>query len=283
MNTDIVAKLTEHERFFYWIREREKIRTRKERGEPKPWTDDDILQNYRFCNVVRMDDKVSRWLAENWYKKFYDHPNILPAIALARFVNLPSSLAAVGFPTVWDGTEIKDRLRKAREKGPIFNGAYMVRGNDGMDKVECVVDYYVQPLVDNPPAIETDSMEQTHANLLTYYGMGSFMAGQIVADLRHAKTGTWRDKNNWAPLGPGSMRGMNRLLCNPLKKPISQEYFNVQLKELIQLCRPWMIKFDPFLFVRMEAHDFQNCLCEFDKYERCLFGEGKPKSKYSGK
>ena len=30
------------------------------------------------------------------------------------------------------------------------------------------------------------------------------------------------------------------------------------------------------------AQDVQNCLCEFDKYERVRLGEGRPKSKYPG-
>jgi len=33
---------------------------------------------------------------------------------------------------------------------------------------------------------------------------------------------------------------------------------------------------------RLEAIDYQNCLCEWDKYERALWGEGKPKQLYWG-
>jgi hypothetical protein len=31
---------------------------------------------------------------------------------------------------------------------------------------------------------------------------------------------------------------------------------------------------------RLELHDIQFQLCEFDKYERVRLGEGRPKSKY---
>ena len=48
----------------YWMIERDRIRTAKEAGKPKPWTTDPLLRDYRWCNVRRMDDRVSVWLAE---------------------------------------------------------------------------------------------------------------------------------------------------------------------------------------------------------------------------
>ena len=35
----------------YWISERESIRKKKKSGEPKPWTKDPILRDYKFCHV----------------------------------------------------------------------------------------------------------------------------------------------------------------------------------------------------------------------------------------
>jgi hypothetical protein len=32
----------------------------------------------------------------------------------------------------------------------------------------------------------------------------------------------------------------------------------------------------------IHAQDLQNCLCEFDKYERVRLGEGRPRSNYPG-
>lgn len=34
--------------------------------------------------------------------------------------------------------------------------------------------------------------------------------------------------------------------------------------------------------LRLSAQDLQNCLCEFDKYERVRLGEGRPKQLYPG-
>ncbi len=272
-----VAKLKPIERLIYFINERESIRLKKEAGKPWPWTDDEILSSYRFCNVRRMDDKVSQWLLKNWYEPHRDHPNMLVAIVMARFFNLPNILGMIGFPKRWDPEKVKYKIRCHKDGGNVvFNAAYMVRGNDGEDKVASVIDYTVQPLFVDPPTINTSSMQETHAAIKDRYGFGSFMAGQVVADLRWAMTGEWKDKKTWAPVGPGSSRGMCRLFNWPLRL-IKQEKFETHLGELTKLLKSHLPQ---KVTRRLEAIDYQNCLCEYDKMTRVLLGEGRPKQLY---
>jgi len=284
MNTEDVRKLSPFARLAYWIRERESVRLKRMAGEAKPWTDDEILQQYRFCNVRRMDDAVSVWLWNNWYEPHFDHPSIVYAAAVARFINLPSSLDRIT-QLVFDsrGPQVDDivaLLRAVKRQGvTIFNGAYMVRGNDGQDKIASVFDYYLEHLLSDPPVIDGSTMQAAHEALVCRYGFGSFMAGQVVADLRWAKDGYWSDYNRWAPVGPGSARGMNRVLGLPVKSGFHQDYFVERLRELIEQLRSVLPE---SISSRLEAHDYQNCLCEFDKYERALHSEGKPKSRYPG-
>ena len=281
MKVQDVSRLSVKERFTYWIQERESIRLRKEAGQSPPWTDDEILQQYRFCNVRRMDDKVSRWLMDNWYRPNFNHPNMLVACALARFFNLPASLEAIGFPTVWEPKKIRNCLRKQQKRGlRVFNGAYMVRGNDGVDKIASVINYCLKPLEKRfRRLIIGDSMQNAWVAITPFYGFGSFMAGQVVADLRWAMRGAWADSKTWAPMGPGSRRGMNRLLERPIKQPLKQGQFIAELQELVQSCRRLL---PGSITSRLEMIDYQNCLCEFDKYSRALTGEGRPKQLYHG-
>ena len=92
--------------------------------------------------------------------------------------------------------------------------------------------------------------------------------------------GTWTDKNSWAPIGPGSRRGMNRICNRPIDTPLKKEQFQ---DELIELKSALAERLPHLITDRMEAHDYQNCLCEIDKYCRVLLNEGKrPKQKYPG-
>jgi len=290
MKIDDVKRMSPRDRFLYWIRERESIRLKKESGLSSPWTDDAILATYRFCNVRRMDDRVSRWLLDTWYVPYRDHPNMLAAVALARFVNRPEALARVTdlvfrplASPAWD--RIKTTLRNFRNSGgTVFNGAYMVRGNStkSPDKIGTVINEYVGALLERDAILDlrivsTDSMEATHSELASVYGFGSFMAGQVVADLRHAATGSWSDRLTWAPQGPGSLRGLNRLYSRDPKSPDSKKNWDREFAETLELVRR---EIPASISDRLEAMDVQNCLCEFDKYNRALNGEGKPKQLY---
>jgi hypothetical protein len=300
MRTTLVKSTDPTDRLVYWIKEREAVRLAKEAGRPKPWTDDEILQTYRFCNVRRMDDKVSRWLMENWYGPYRDHPNMLAAVALARFVNLPDSLDLVtgrvfrDASPCWDS--IKSKLRLRRNGGrTVFNGAYMVRGNTtkSPDKIGTVVDEYVGALVKANAAVKSPdglvdrgSMEATHERVASVYGFGSFMAGQVVADLRHAVSGTWADKDDWAPVGPGSARGLAMTLYWDDWEKKAARYVskpNDFTTDLICRLVPILKKRLPTsITARLEAHDYQNCMCEVFGYNKVLFGLGQKKARYPG-
>lgn len=281
-----VRKLSPWERLIYWIRERESVRLKKEGGEPAPWTDDTILQSYRFCNVRRMDDKVSRWLMENWYVPFFGHKNMVTAVALARFVNKPESLSRItpymfrNGPANWGQIKAVLRWQMAAGKS-VFNAAYMVRGNsqDSPDKIGTVVDEYVGGIVSKPVRIDPSSMQESHRRLSARYGFGSFMAGQVVADLRWAIPGKWEDRETFAPLGPGSKRGMNILHNRPIEAAITQERFGEELTTMMDRCRKELPK---EITGRLEAIDYQNCLCEISGYEKVLWGRGRKKQRYKG-
>ena len=273
---------------FYWIKERETIRLAKKNGERWPWTDDEILRTYRFCNVRRMDDKVSQWLMNNWYNKpFFESLGLeqVRAVALARFINKPETLMYLSQfvlnNTLIDTDGIKRIIRQMKEAGAtIFNSAYMVRGNDGVDKISSVIDYYIES-IDNRISINGQSMKEDHTSLNSCYGFGSFMAGQVIADLRYIfPKKPWKDRMTWAPIGPGSARGLNRLMGLRVDSKIAKqntldEYVPMVLKKLSRLWKSW-----GFGECRLEAMDIQNCFCEFDKYCRTVYEEGRPKQLY---
>jgi len=276
-----IVKLSPIERFAHWVNERDQIRYYKEQECPRPWTDDVILQTYRFCNVVRFDDKVTQWLWLNWYKPNRGSPNMVLNVAIARFLNRIETLDHLGYQKSWNANLITNKLRKYRDAGnTIFNGAYMVRGNNGEDKIDSVVNYYCEDLRKQNrecSVVVSNSMQETWKAIKGCFGFGSFMAGQVTADLRWAVDGSWKDKEIWAPIGPGSQRGMNRIHERPIRTPIRQERF---VEELMALKHDARKLINRPLYARMEAMDWQNCLCEFDKYTRTLLDGRRPKQIY---
>lgn len=274
-----VKKLSPLERLLYWIEERESVRVKKESNKPKPWTDDTILQQFKFTNIRRMDDRVSVWFYENWYKPYKDHPNMLLAATLARQFNNPDAMESIGFPHKWDKHKVADRLMKRQEEGLTnFSGAYMITGTLGGPKVHQVVYKVADPIYKAEFIINPKSMEDNWQRLLKFAGFSSFIAGQVVADLRWAVTGTWSDRYTWAPQGPGSQRGLNRVLGRPISTKFKQGEFCLELRKL----RDVISRRLPAIASKLELHDIQSTCCETDKYSRALLNEGRPKQRYPG-
>lgn len=282
MNLELLKSLRPQARLLYWVTQRESIRRKRMLNLPPPWTEDPILSRYRFCNVRRMDDAVSTWLYENWYKPYRDHPNSLTAATLARHFNRVDTLEKLGRLIYWDGPPLLERIKlevRDRKKAghKVFSAAYMVRGIGNLDKTQMVVNRVVIPLCDNPPRLDTRSVRGCVTCLLPYWGFSNFMAGQVVADLRWALSGTWEDRHHWACSGPGSLRGLNRLAGRQPNDRTAEKRWADEFAEFLNDFKPLLPE---DLKCRLEAVDYQNCLCEWDKWERVLWGEGRPKQLY---
>lgn len=269
----------------YWIKEREEIRKRKEELEEEPpWTDDEILQTYRFCNVRREDDQVTRWIAEHWRKPYQQERHLWFAMTVARLFNLPTTLEEIGFPVPWNPRRTTVRLAEIKEAGEkVFNSAYIVSTNGRkMEKVQYLTTEVLNPLWEDRLEIAPkrgDHLQTFHARLSSYNGLGSFMAAQVVADLKYAdeQLKVAMDWNTFAASGPGSRRGLNRLLSRPVNNPWREKEWHGHLLEVRKIVNEKCGFSEP-----LHAQDIQNCLCEYDKYIRVRNNEGRPKQKYPG-
>jgi len=269
---------------FAFIQERYAILKRRQAGLPKPWTQDPILQNYRFCNVYREDDTVTQWIAKNWRNPNTKDGDVWFAMAVARFVNWPETLAEVGYPVPWDAAMrnkfirvLSDR-REANKK--VWTGAYVIHAAKG-SKIKHVAYDILTELWKKRDYI-SDSRSCAHMNkrLMEFDGIGSFMAGQIVCDTKYTRlldtSGDWWE---FAAPGPGSRRGLARVFGYDPKHRWNDELWLSGLLVLKSAISPLLHDAGMPL---LHAQDLQNCLCEFDKYERVRLGEGRPRSNYPG-
>ena len=102
------------------------------------------------------------------------------------------------------------------------------------------------------------------------------MAGQTVADMTYCRLlNKARDLQSYAPIGPGSTRGLNRIYQRSLEQRIPQDRFVYELMSV----RDSVQKAIGYEVPDMTLHDWQNVMCEFDKYVRALNG-GRPRSIY---
>lgn len=258
-----------------FIRERESIRRKHDRLMPKPWTEDEILGTYRFCNVHREDDKVTKWIANHWREKHAEDADLWFAMLVARLTNLPTTMTAIGYPVPFVPEVVRQRMKILRGAGAkLYNPAYLI-GTQGTakDKIDFLVDNVWSVMWNARRDIRPrtgDTLEEFAKRLLPFFGMGTFIVGQIIADVKYVlplrMAADWR---SFAMSGPGSRRGLNRVL----ERPVNAPWKEVEWKRQLDLLHKRMTH-------EMHCQDLQNCLCEFDKYMRAKNGEGTPKQFY---
>ena len=263
----------------YWIRERERIRDLKERGFTRPWTQDTILQQYRFCNVNRDDDTVTRWIHENWSLPNQDSPMLPFALTVARMVNLPSTLSALGFPHVWDQHHFEDTLRFLKDSGnKVWTNAYMITGgySKGGEPKEAIIGRVLSQVYQNLgklPIVPGDTLEDMSEKIKAP-GVGPFLSAQVIADLKRISPyDESADFFTWCAPGPGSTIGLNILHDRDFLAPTTPKKFKDEVNEI-------RITIRGNTGLHLDAQNTQNCLCEFNKYYRTKYSDYTPKTRY---
>ena len=100
-----------------YMKEREAIRLRRKAGKPPPWTKDPILRDYRFTNIRREDDAVTIWITNHWKKPNADDPHLWFSMMVARLINLPESMSALGYPVPWQPERWTEVLKDRQARG----------------------------------------------------------------------------------------------------------------------------------------------------------------------
>lgn len=272
-------------RYFLTACERHNIYRLRLEGEPWPWTSDPIFSTFKFTNVYRQLDLGTKWLTHNWIIPYASHPLLFFNICLYRQFNWIPTADYLGFVANWDGETVYELLKIRRDaKLQLYTNAHMVRGPIEIDGTKEKLKYTVYNILDvlyaNLPHFSPqpgDSLQTAFNRLVKAYGFGGFVTYEVISDLRWTRylMGA-EDTMTWANAGPGAIRGLNRLLGQPVKKSMSQTKAVELMRELLEMS-PRMLTPD---MPAWEMREVEHWLCEFDKYERVRLGEGRPRVKF---
>lgn len=278
---ELIKRQEIYDLYWYFACERQNIFWKKLNGENSPWTEDKILQTYKFCNSYRVNDRVSQYLLKNviYNGKIYSKEDMVFRILLFKIFNKESTwelfINAFGDAILesFNKEKYSRLLNEAREKGvKIYNDAYISCANKvfGYDKKHdnhlALLDKIFNIDKVHLDILNAKTMEEAFNILKTYPLIGNFMAYQLVTDINYSDAVDWRE-DEFTVAGPGSLRGINK--CFESKGDLSNEdiikyMYENQEKEFKRLG----LDFKKIGNRPLQLIDCQNIFCELDKYCR---------------
>lgn len=268
----------------YWIRERYGILIRKQASVPKPWSDNRVFQTTYFCNVHREDDKITKWIRE-YYSRYSGDDMFEYNIILSRFLNWPSTLAAVGYQKAHIPELLEECLKDLADIGKVWGNAYVITTH-GIPMAKAtylcrnVLSDVYKHLDGLRNACRGPSCAHASRALQGIDGIGSFLAAQVVADLKNTVGHPLfmaEDHQTFVEPGPGSIKGVSWFHFGEPGR-ISERSFRYHFDKV----REYVDEHWPDDVPPVHNQDLQNCLCEFDKFCRVSTGSGRSKRGYNG-
>lgn len=267
--------------YWYFAYERNNIFIKKKEGYLPHWTDDKILQEYKFCNSYRVNDRISQYLLKEviYNGKKYSKSDMIFRIVLFKIFNLESTweILVNEFKDVTiDTFNFKDYssiLEKEINSGKkIYNGAYISCANKAFNydrkhdnHLALIEKMFIKDKIDKK-IISCKTMKEAFLIIRSYPLIGDFMAYQLVTDINYSDVVFWRE-DDFTVAGPGSLRGIKKCFIstgNYSNEEIIKYMYDNQENEFKRLG----YSFTKIGDRKLQLIDCQNIFCELDKYLR---------------
>ncbi|MBD2471716.1 nucleotide kinase domain-containing protein [Nostoc sp. FACHB-145] len=267
---------------------RQEVFFNKIKNLPQPWTNDPIIQTYKFCNAYRASDRVSQYLIKNI---IYDNSRnkneeeVLFRIFLFKIFNKIET---------WEYIENKldnhitlkcfnfnlysQILQEAKDTGySIYTSAYMSCASKefGYEKKHqnhlSLIDKIIFQDRIIADIVKSKSLQEVFNIIQGYPLLGKFMAYQLATDINYSEIINF-DENSFTIAGPGAERGINKCFIHKSDKT-NAEIIHWMVENQEQEFERLGLNFQTLWGRSLKAIDCQNLFCETDKYCRQAFPE----------
>jgi hypothetical protein len=270
------------ETYWWFAAERQRIFDKRLVQSDGPWTTDDVLSEFRFCNTFRASDRVTQDLIRVAYSdESFTVDDTFIRVMLHRLFSRPATFelleeASGGlrhdtFEVEVLGTAL-DRAFAAGER--LYTSAFILCANPAFGHKRkhrnhlALVDEMVKARVPESIA-EAASLRDVYDLLRAWPLLGPFMAYQLAIDLNYTTVLDF-DEDDFTVPGPGALRGLSKVFVDlgdltPAEVIHWLVWYQAEVESALGFA-------SPRLFDRpLHAIDCQNLLCEVDKYCRAVF------------
>lgn len=280
---DILNATRIYDAYWEFAYKRQEVFYARFNGKPKPWSDDLILQKYKFTNAYRIADRVSQYLVKNiiYNGNHYSEEDQVFRILLFKFFNrietwqaLENSFGEIKYSTYnrMHYEQVLGSLIEAQIR--IYSAAYIVpsgkssfgykeKYKNNLSLIELIMKEKFSIKI-----ARMRSLKELYETLLSYPTIGKFLAFQYAIDINYSEICDFSEMS-FVIAGPGAQSGIEKCF-----NQIKYNYENIirfvtehQEDEFNK--RGLQFK---MLFGRpLQLIDCQNLFCETDKYARVAF------------
>jgi hypothetical protein len=266
----------------YWrfAVERQATFFRRYRGEPFPWSEDEIITTYKFTNAYRASDRVSQYLIRNViYAGPQNNDDLFFRIILFKLFNkietwelLESKFGAITYQPSLLKKFDRVLTNAMDRKQAIYSAAYIMpsgsRKQGSTKKHRSHLGLLQQMMEDEVPDRIADlgSMRDAFDMLLSYPMIGDFLAYQYVTDLNYSELCNFTEMEFVVP-GPGAIDGISKCFTSLGGLSETDIIKLVTERQAIEFERLGL-KFENLWGRPLQLIDCQNLFCEISKYSR---------------
>ncbi|WP_024576225.1 MULTISPECIES: nucleotide kinase domain-containing protein [unclassified Afipia] len=271
----------------YWrfAAERQAMYFRRMADPVGPWTKDPILANFRFTNAYRASDRVSQYLI----REIQYHPDrssrpsevFFRTILFKLFNRIDTweELERCLGPLVWDRLDLNvvaKTLNRMMDRGTkLYSAAYIMPSPPLGHKRKHAnhLALLARMMEDRLPdrICQAPTLQDIYELLLSYPGIGPFLAFQYAIDLNYAAFLTHAE-SDFVVAGPGAADGIAKCFTNTGGRR-AEDVIHWVCDRQEEAFRSAGIKFQDLFGRRLQPIDCQNLFCEISKYARVAHPE----------
>lgn len=266
----------------YWrfAHERQQVYFKRLQDPFGPWTNDPIINQYRFTNAYRAADRVSQYLIRNVQ---YDDARsqsieeiFFRTIIFKIFNKIETweRLERVVGPLSWALTsfsDVSDALDRMMAAGhTVYSAAYIMpaprlgfirKHANHLALVKLMME-------DGLPAkiAKAATLRHVFEMLIPYPGLGRFLAFQYAIDLNYSSMLNF-DESDFVIAGPGALDGIAKCLIDTGKLSAEDIIYEVTNSQAAAFAR-LKLDFKGLGDRPLQPIDCQNLFCELSKYAR---------------
>ena len=254
-------------------------------GGPGPWTDDPIIRTYRFTNTYRAADRVSQYLIREvqYHPCRSQEPRevFFRTILFKLFNKIETweSLEAAHGPLSWATADLDalDRtLSTLIGRGrTVYSAAYIMPApafgaeRKHTNHLRLLARMMEERLPDR--LRQAPSLQEVYERLLSYPGLGRFLAFQYAIDLNYSPLLEFPE-DTFVVAGPGALDGIAKCFVSTGGMSSEEIIYWVTERQGEELAARGL-SFEGLHGRSLQPIDVQNLFCEISKYARVAHPE----------